>query len=172
MNLAYTTYMIMPDPEFVRSILDYDPQTGVIRWKVNRTPRGKAGAVAGCVRDDSYISIGIGGRMYMAHRLAFVIMTGRWPNHQIDHESTDRTDNRWENLREATHAQNLHNVGRNRANTTGFKGVYHHSDGYFGAMIQVNRTKLHLGLFKKPEYAAAAYRIASACVHGDFSRSS
>jgi HNH endonuclease len=69
-------------------------------WRVAR--RGAAaGAVAGSLNSSGYLIIGIDYRRYLAHRLAFLWVEGRWPD-GIDHCNLDRKDNRWCNLREAT----------------------------------------------------------------------
>jgi hypothetical protein len=156
-------------PSYVKALLAYDPIKGELRWKVNRRPRGKRGALAGCRRKDGYLVIGIDGKMYLGHRIAWVIMKGRWPSEQIDHKNENPRDLRWESLRSATHGQNLQNIKVYKSNTSGFKGVYHHSScARWGAMISVNKKKHHLGLFKTPEEASEAYKKAAKKLHGKF----
>jgi hypothetical protein len=80
--------------EFVRSVLDYNPETGVFVWKKrnNLPPRANgwntkyAGTVAGRKKiSTSYLELAINGRFYSLHRLAWLYMTGEWPKHEIDH---------------------------------------------------------------------------------------
>lgn len=154
----------------VREVLDYDPQTGIFRWKVNMRPRGKAGAVAGSNHGNGYREIAINQNRHLAHRLAWFWMTGEWPNGQVDHIDLDRSNNAWGNLREATHAQNVYNSGPRSYNSHGAKGVTRRSYGKWHARIMHNR-KLHiLGNFDTKEEAANAYNEAAKRLHGEFAR--
>jgi hypothetical protein len=83
----------------VRHLLDYDPATGVFRWRVKPGRRVAAGAETGCVSNYGYKVIGIKGRVYQASRLAWLYVTGEWPEHDVDHANGDTADNRWDNLR-------------------------------------------------------------------------
>jgi hypothetical protein len=65
--------------ERLREVLDYNPETGVFTWKVRTSIRVVAGKVAGSVGKRGYLIIGVGGRNYYAHRLAWLHMTGEWP---------------------------------------------------------------------------------------------
>ncbi|MBV8473755.1 MAG: HNH endonuclease, partial [Hyphomicrobiales bacterium] len=105
-----------PTAEEVRAALHYDPATGLLRW-------GEAGKVAGQLTEKGYIRVGLFRRQYGAHVLIWVIMTGEWPKHFIDHDNNVRSDNRWSNLREATQSQNIANTRRGAKNTSGYKGV-------------------------------------------------
>lgn len=114
--------------EEVRALLRYEPSTGYFFWL--RRGRGRhmqdLSRPAGCVRADGYRHICIGGEAYMSARLAWFYVTGSWPKEQIDHRNRNRSDDRWDNLREATHAQNQHNRGVLKNNTSGFEGVSFH----------------------------------------------
>lgn len=152
----------------LRELLDYDPETGLFRWRVSRG-RAAAGSIAGTRAHHGYISISIFGRLYYAHRLAWLWMTGEWPAVEIDHKDTHTGNNAWLNLRPASHAQNMRNSGMPRNNSTGFKGVIQ-LGSQFRAQIRVNRRHHHLGFFPTAELAHAAYREASARLHGEFGR--
>lgn len=97
----------MLSQEYLKSILHYDPETGILSWKVDRR-RVKIGQIAGylCL---GYVAIGIDGKLYKGHRLAWLYMTGEWPKDEIDHINRTKHDNRWVNLREATKEQNCDN---------------------------------------------------------------
>src|SRR5215467_8628570 len=97
------------DATRVREVLDYDFETGRFTWRVKRT-RVTVGDLAGCLDAGRY-KIRISGRNYWAHRLAFLWMTGEWPQGEVDHKNGNPTDNRWSNLRDATRPQNQHNRG-------------------------------------------------------------
>jgi hypothetical protein len=102
----------------------------------------------------------IGGRDYLAHRLAYLYMTGKWPN-QIDHSNYDKSDNRWENLRECSREQNFANSYRH------LKGVsWHH--GKWRAEIKVNGRRHYLGRFDDPQEGALAYATAACAAYGEF----
>lgn len=118
--------------EYVRSILDYDPETGIFVWKWRadcpdvwniRFARTPAGSPVTKGRNKGRVLISIDRRDYLAARLAWVYMTGSWPNGQVDHRDTDHANDRWTNLRDATHSQNMFNRRRPRNNTSGFVGV-------------------------------------------------
>lgn len=154
----------------VRSLLSYDPETGLLTWMVNRRGRyGRVGEKAGTINSNGSLSIGINGKMYYAHRLAWLIMTGEWPPEQIDHKRLDPQDNRWESIRSATHSDNLFNQRVSKANKCGIKGVHKRTDcNRWTAFIAKNRKTYYLGLFKTAEEAAAAYQEAATRLHGDF----
>lgn len=173
----------------IRNLLDYDPETGVFRWRertvamFDATPRRTAehrcanwngrfaGIVAGVIRSGGYLQIFIFGGHHRAHRLAWLYMTGAWPLAEIDHINLDPSDNRWENLREATHSQNGTNKRRHRDNTSGFKGVnWHKASQKWRARIMKEKCEMSLGYFDTAEAAYAAYCEAANRLHGEFAR--
>jgi hypothetical protein len=122
-------------------LLSYDPQTGAFTWKVT-VGKGVAGTVAGSVRQNRScshyrsIDIGIGGKNYRAHRLAWLFVHGSLPDVEVDHIDGDGTNNRIENLRLATHKQNGENTKRRRDNVSGRRGVsLHKATGLWRARV-------------------------------------
>lgn len=125
--------------EVAREFLHYNPETGVLTWRpradelfATNTAPGPwnarfAGAPAGSKSRYGYIRVHLGGHEYMAHRLAWLIMTGEWPQGDMDHIDHDRSNNRWENLRVVSRAENQQNMSRHRANSSGATGVYRNS---------------------------------------------
>lgn len=87
--------------ERLREVLEYDPAIGVFRWLIKPCGQISIGDIAGCRHGEGYVQIRVIGRIYLAHRLAWLYMTGEWPISLIDHRNLDRSDNRWSNLREA-----------------------------------------------------------------------
>lgn len=134
-------------------LLTYDPETGIFTWNVDRT-RAKSGDRAGNVTNRNYWTICVNYKRYQAHRLAFLYMTGTCPK-IIDHIDHNTLNNAWNNLREATHSQNLHNQTRKKSKT-GFKGVWRER-GAFRSYIEINKRRIHVGTFKCPIDAACAY---------------
>ncbi len=162
--------------DFVRSILDYGPQSGEFRWRERANAPKEwntryAGRIAGTINKDGYRQIKIGHKLYYAHRLAWLVVTGEWPQHEIDHPNDERANNRFADLREATHSQNAHNRGAYGNNTTGFKGVHwEKSRNRWRASIQKNGKQIMLGRFATIEEARAAYDVAARTMHGAFAR--
>jgi hypothetical protein len=150
--------------------LDYNPETGEFLWKASRGRRAK-GARAGSVRSNGYAYIWVKGGYYRAHRLAWLYVHGRFPDLEIDHVNMNKTDNRIENLRLATHSQNGANTGKKRNNKSGYKGVhYSRIRKKWRAQIEKGGNKHHLGLFYTPEEAHNAYIKAAQELFGEFAR--
>lgn len=157
----------------VRELLDYDPETGVLTWRERdrkwfKTDRAwkswntrYAWETAGCLTAHGYVSLAVFGKFYMAHRLAYLWMTGAWPE-EVDHENHNRADNRWANLRSVTRASNLRNKTRYRVNTSGVTGVYWHSSHKkWQVSISVGGGVLtHVGYFTDKADAIAARKAA------------
>ena len=164
-------------PIELKSLIAYDPLTGIFRWKF-REPLTKgdkyfnsrfAGNEAGSLdATTGYVVIGIKGKTYKAHRLAWFYMNDFMPE-RVDHRDDIGHHNWISNLREATVSQNACNMKRRCDNKTGFKGVQHIPERW-RAVIYLNRKETSLGLFETPEAAHAAYCEASKKLHGEFGR--
>jgi len=162
----------------IRELLRYDPATGVFTWKVERR-RGpnnsyvfaKPGEAPGSYNAKGYWQIGVDGRNYGAHRLAFLYMTGEWPKDQVDHRDGDKANNRWANLRDATPSQNMSNRSAHANNRLGVKGVYRKGNGY-AAQIYVNRESIYLGTYPTLQEAVAIRNAAASDLHGEYARAS
>ncbi|SKB62462.1 HNH endonuclease [Sphingopyxis flava] len=153
------------------TLLRYDPETGLFHWKVSRGGTARAGALAGSDHGDGYWAIKVCGRMYKAHRLAHLLMTGKWPPSEIDHKNRNRSDNRWSNLRPCSRSDNMFNQGLSSLNTSGYRGVsLHHGTGKWRAQIKHRGRKIHLGVFETPESAAAVYAAAANDLFPTFSQ--
>lgn len=162
--------------EKLRELLRYDPETGVFTWRVNRVcGKGRvrvfAGDVAGSEHCRGYRAISINGRPMLAHRLAWLYVTGAWPCAQVDHKNANRADNRWVNLRAATNAQNARNGTKRSTNKSGFKGVcWYPPTKRWRATITVSAKQISLGYFEAPGEASAAYQAAAKKYFGEFAR--
>lgn len=157
----------MTQHERLLACLRYDPENGF--WVRLRDGGGRrAGEIAGHLRKDGYRRIGFEGNEYLEHRLAIFCMTSAWPRNEVDHRNLNRADNRWANLREATHSQNRTNT--RPTSSSGFKGVTWHRDGKWQAQLGLGKTNIYLGLFDSKEAAHAAYRTAASRLFGEFAR--
>ena len=144
------------DCNSLREILEYQPDTGLFFWK--KPIRGiKKGSKAGHLSKDGYIDIRIKKRSYPAHRLAWVIMTGNWPDNFVDHINRIKSDNRFVNLREATKSENAQNTNLQSNNTSGYKGVvWHKPNKNWVAQINIRKKHIHLGSFENLQDAINA----------------
>lgn len=156
----------IPTADELRAALSYDPSTGEFRWRARQDREQDwntrwAGEVAGAILPVGYRYIKIGGKLQLAHRLAWLWMTGEWPEAQIDHINRDRTDNRWENLREATNQQNQLNTGLRSTNKSGVTGVsWSKKARRWYAAITVDGRMKNLGFYEEIADAIAA-RVAA-----------
>ena len=163
--------------EKLKELFDYDADSGELVWK--QRDRAKftsariwnswntryAGKKAGTSDSYGYIQVGMAGRLHLVHRCVWAIVTGKFPENEIDHIDGNRSNNRIANLREATHAQNSKNQGVRRNNASGYKGIsLHKKTGKYRAQIG----RIHLGTFTSPQEAHAAYCEAANKLHGEF----
>jgi hypothetical protein len=152
--------------EEARQLFSYNPETGDLAWRVSRSGVRRDRA-AGYIRHDGYAIVFVSGRVYLAHRLIWAVVTGSWPNTGIDHINGSRNDNRWANLRLASKAENGRNRGAPSNNTSGFKGVSRNKKRW-SASIHLDGRKQHLGTYDTPEQAHAAYCEAASEHYGEF----
>lgn len=154
----------MISAERIREVLDYDAGTGVFM---------RNGQVAGAFGRDGYRQIRVDGRIYWAHRLAWLWAHGEWPESEIDHVNGDRADNRISNLRAVTSSQNKMNSAIRSDNSSGVKGVSYRSDtGKWFAYINAGpgKKRVRLGCYPTLAAAAEARRVAELEMHGEFRR--
>jgi hypothetical protein len=160
--------MVELTQEYLKSILHYNPETGDFTRLVRKGKRGLVGQVAGSLHiSTGYWRILIDRREYLAHRLAWLYVKGRWPleGKEIDHKDTNRLNNKFSNLREATITQNQYNRIGDGEN----KGTYYNkASGKFRASITVGGKKVNLGESKTREEARAVYVKAARELHGEF----
>jgi hypothetical protein len=154
--------------ERLRDLLHYDPDTGVFTRLKGWGKKSPAGKKLGSIDAAGYVVFSIEGVQDYGHRFAWLYMTGEWPASKIDHENQNRSDNRWSNIRAATQAENLRNRGKNKNNTSGFKGVSIAPHGRWRATIRVSGKQIHLGHYSTKEEAAVAYANGARRHHGAF----
>lgn len=166
----------LPSLERLHELFDYEPATGVLRWKYrNDVPdwwnTKHAGKVAGCAKRNKrnvYQVVCIDHIRFGAHRICFKMHHRRDPVGEVDHKDCDGLNNRGDNLRESTLIQNSFNRRRKRGHKLP-KGVNRRSDKFY-AKITLRGRQIHLGAYATPEGAGAAYAAASKKYHGEFGR--
>ena len=152
--------------------LSYCVVTGTWRWKVSPRYGVLPGDIAGSVNARGYRYVHLNGVNYRSNRLAVFYVTGEWPSGQVDHKNRKTGIDKIGNLRAATCSQNQANRGKNRNNTSGFKGVsFSRRDRKWRAQICVNRKVRNLGSFANPADAHAAYLKAADAAFGQFAGS-
>lgn len=155
----------LPPIERLEELFTLDMESG---WLVRRAAPikhhssliFKAGTRAGAVNAQGYRNVRIDGRLYAEHRVVFAMMTGAWPQDEIDHINGQPGDNRPENLRLSTRKMNAQNRRRPLAtNKLGVLGVKRYFDKYH-ATLHVGKRAMFLGSYDTPEEAHAAYVAA------------
>lgn len=125
--------------------------------------------MAGWITEWGYRKIEVDGRAYLAHRLAWLYMTGEWPEGEVDHKDCDPANNEWGNLRLATRGQNAQNSSLRADNTSGVKGVSKHPQyDKWVARVGKDGKKHYLGVFPTKEGAEAAAKAFRQALHGEF----
>jgi hypothetical protein len=162
----------LPCIDYLRSILEYDPIVGTFTWKKSIGPRSKQGAIAGSINSNGYVTIKLGGRSYLSHRIAWLFITNEDPcDLFIDHVNGNKSDNRLINLRLCKHEENMRNSKRPMTNKSGYKGVsFDKERSKWSASISINNKTVKIGRFDTPELAHMAYCKAAAELHGEFAR--
>lgn len=150
----------------------YDPETGYVLWKdpPRRGPKihqwDRAGYIltnpkTGAQYRKLCFTHSIFGRVHIfEHHVCWYLKTGKWPQQEIDHKNRNSVDNRWENLRLATAAQQQMNTSIRGTNRIGVRGVCLLPTGYYRAYININKKQKQLGQFRTLEEAAKARKKA------------
>lgn len=151
--------------EYLKARLHYDPETGAfVRVGSSQRP-DLLGKAAGWQRPDGYIGISVDSKGYLAQVLAWLYMTGIYPDFQIDHRNTNKADNRWNNLRKSDKSRNAQNMRlAHRDNKAGRLGVTQRRYS-FEARIRAAGQNISLGFFPSAEGAHTAYVAAKRQLH-------
>lgn len=173
--MAYPVPTEYPTQEYLLSMLDYNPETGDLRWRSTRGRR-TAGAIAGYFNPVlRRIRVRLLGRLWYSYDIIWCMQTGhfpRWPEEEIDHKDVYGEafgyGDRWENLRLTPVAKNRQNKSIQKNNTTGYPGLVAMDDGRFRAVIKADRKTYHLGTFPNFEAAKAARVAAEHRLFGEY----
>lgn len=133
--------------ERLQELFTYSPSTGHFVRRMARGNKAK-GSIAGRTSARGYVEISVNHKLYKAHRLAFLYMTGSFPPHEVDHENHVKHDNMWGNLRRATRTENNRNASKRRDNASGVTGVHWcATDNRWKVQIQHKRKRISGGYF-------------------------
>lgn len=173
-------YLELPSLEFLNECFSLS-ENGVLKWK-NRPENHfsnpqiasmwnskNAGKDAGRKNKKEYLQVAINGVRYMSHRIIYKMHFIEIDKLQeVDHRNGIHFDNVPSNLRLATRSKNQFNATKRIDNTSGIKGVHHHSSGGFEACVQKNKVR-HSRLFKDKNSANEWCIKERAKLHGSFS---
>ena len=170
----------LPSPDTLRQLLRYEPETGKLFWREREPAMFEAGrhsaersatawnsryagkvAFTALEGEGGYQRGRIYGQLYKAHRVAWTIFYGCWPEHEIDHIDGDKSNNRITNLRDVPHMLNCRNRRLQKTNTTGYSGLTWRRDTKkWRACIHVNGRPTTIGSFATKEEAIDARKRA------------
>jgi len=160
-----------PDIEELRSILDLEENTGILRWKKKIAKKVVVGEEAGRTIQHGYKTVQVNKIRLLSHHIVFAFMHNRWPT-EVDHINNDPSDNRPCNLREATRSQNNWNMRKPVHNTSGIKGVFRQRKGKTWTVRLKIRSKLYrVGKFETAEMASEFLDLFRSMAHGEFANS-
>lgn len=150
----------------LKETMKNDHNTGKFTWLVANSSKIKIGDRAGSLNSIGYRRIKINGKDYLEHRLVWLYHYGYLPTKHLDHINGIRDDNRIDNLREATSAENHQNRSKSKNNTSGFMGVTwaKHANKWQSRICKGGKNH-HLGYYDTPEEAHAAYVKTKAELH-------
>jgi hypothetical protein len=149
--------------EKLKELLKYCPMTGLFFDAVNSELVGK--------KLDGYLYYYYKGRNYPLHRLALLYVTGVLPKGDVDHINMDRSDNRYENLRECSRSENMLNTKPHKDSRSGIKNVFYRADtGKYSVRISVAGKYKSYGCYDDLEMAELVAIEARNKFHGAFAR--
>lgn len=155
-------------PALLRELFSYDPETGLLSWKVAVTSGHHVGMIAGTPSSDGYLRLVLFGKKHSVHRIIWAIVSGSHALGEVDHIDGNKHNNRWHNLRDVPRVMNAENIRKAQANNTssGLLGVtLERSSGLWKAQISVAKKNIHLGRYTTPEEAHQAYISAKRRLH-------
>lgn len=157
---------------YLHECLECDESTGILTWRDRpkdlfknemgwRGFQGFVGKPATSL-SNGYFRVRLNGRLFVAHKVVFAMVCGRWPVDELDHINGRRDDNRISNLREVSRRENCRNVALRSNNTSGVLGVYWKKDTKkWVAQIKANGKVRVIGAFANKDDASAARKKAN-----------
>jgi hypothetical protein len=156
--------------EYLCKYVQYSPEDGQLRWK-EKPPHVcvEVGSILGSFDKDGYRRTGVMKKAYRNSRLVWFMHHKEWPKNYVDHINGVKTDDRIENLREATPQENAMNRPKQSTNSTGYKGVtFHKRDKKYQATIEMSGKVKFLGYFNSALEAHQAYCKKAEELFGEF----
>ena len=157
------------DATTARHLFWYEPKMGILLWKNCKTRPDLRGKHAGKLEPDGALRVKANGKLYLNHRIIWLMVYGEWPICEIDHKNGKRSDNKLKNLRDTNKSGNQCNKGVDPRNTSGRKGIsWHPLCEKWQARITKDNKRITLGYFASIDDASAAYEAKAAELHGEF----
>lgn len=153
--------------ERLKELYSYDPATGDFT-QLRNTRTCQAGEVRTRINSWGYKYLSIDGRPYLCHRLAVLYVTGKHPEHLVDHRDQDKLNNIYTNLRQATRSQNNMNKNPITTNKSGVTGVHQRANGRWKAEASRKGKVVCIGTYATLEEAAEARAAYVKEHYGDF----
>jgi hypothetical protein len=144
--------------EKIKEYLHYNPVSGVFTWIKNKG-RAKKGDECSTKDKLGYYRIFFDRRGYGLHEIAHLYMTGKFAKGHVDHIDRNPSNNKWENLRDASYVTSGRNKGLSKRNKSNIVGVYKHTNGKWCATLRVNGISKYFGIYKKKVDAVIARRL-------------
>jgi len=160
----------LPPIEELRYWFTYSPDSGKLYWKNSPGCKVRVGTLAGSPDTKGHLQTKLRGRMYYNHRLVWMLVTGNDPAEmQVDHINRNKRDNRFSNLRLASHSQNVCNIEARRGTASGIKGVtWSAPHSRWRARVAHNKRVFNAGLHDSKHAAAEAVRELRQSLHKEF----
>lgn len=144
------------DAELFREYLSYEPETGKFLWKKDSYKHRRVGTEAGSYNKQGYLTVGINGGKYYAHRVAFAMMGLEVPD-LVDHIDGDKSNCRWSNLRPASFKNNIRNAMGHKDAIVQCKGVSLTVEGRYRTRAYRDGKTHYLGVYETQTDAEIAY---------------
>jgi hypothetical protein len=136
--------------EYLNDLIEYCD--GVLYWKKARQGV-TVGKPVGCLNAKGYLRTKINGEHYRNHRLIFLMHYGYLPA-IVDHIDNNPLNNRIENLRPATNAENGYNAKTPKHNTSGLKNIFWSKrDKKWLVQLRIDGGKKSFGSYFDLDYA-------------------
>jgi hypothetical protein len=154
-----------------RELIRYEPETGDFYYTARRSNVCRKDGLAGTKGPGGRIQVRLDKKVYLAHRVAFLLVTGEWPKNVVDHIDGNPSNNCWSNLRDVSQQTNSYNIRGAPRHSKHAKLLGAHwcsQRELWKSSIKVNGAVQHLGVFDSAEEASAAYFAAKRVLHPGF----